>query len=120
MQTPDIRSCTHWQAPPEIVGPSVIRLFAVLLAGRDTTASTLSWTFYELACRPQLLQSLRDEVIRTVGLKEAPTYRDLKNLKYLQVSPAFLAPFVKEMGDRWLRYAIQFVQVCASSLMVRI
>ncbi len=61
------------------------QLVAVLLAGRDTTASTLSWTFYELARHPEIFQKLRDEVIQTVGLERAPTYIDLKNMKYLQV-----------------------------------
>ena len=66
------------------------QLVAVLLAGRDTTASTLSWTFYELARHPEALQKLRDEIIEHVGLERAPTYSDLKNMKYLQVC---LEPF---------------------------
>jgi cytochrome P450 len=61
------------------------QLVAVLLAGRDTTASTLSWTFYELARHPEILKNLRNEIIEHVGLERAPTYTDLKNMKYLQV-----------------------------------
>lgn len=61
------------------------QLVAVLLAGRDTTASTLSWTFYELARHPEILQKLRAEIIQHVGLERAPTYADLKDMKYLQV-----------------------------------
>lgn len=60
------------------------QLVAVLLAGRDTTASTLSWTFYELARHPEVVQKLRAEILETVGLERAPTYDDLKNMKYLQ------------------------------------
>ncbi len=61
------------------------QLVAVLLAGRDTTASTLSWTFYELARHPEMVKKLRKEIIDQVGLDRAPTYNDLKNMKYLQV-----------------------------------
>jgi cytochrome P450 len=61
------------------------QLVAVLLAGRDTTASTLSWTFYELARHPEVVERLRKEIIEHVGLERAPTYTDLKNMKYLQV-----------------------------------
>lgn len=62
------------------------QLVAVLLAGRDTTASTMSWTFYELAKQPRIVEKLRQEIIDQVGLHEAPTYEHLKNMKYLQVS----------------------------------
>jgi cytochrome P450 len=66
------------------------QLVAVLLAGRDTTASTLSWTFYELARHPQVVKKLREEITEHVGLERPPTYSDLKNMKYLQVR---LSPF---------------------------
>jgi cytochrome P450 len=65
------------------------QLVAVLLAGRDTTASTLSWTFYELARHPQIVKKLREEIIEHVGLERPPTYSNLKNMKYLQVCPSF-------------------------------
>ncbi|KAK2626072.1 hypothetical protein QTJ16_004334 [Diplocarpon rosae] len=60
------------------------QLVAVLLAGRDTTASTLSWTFYELARHPEMVRKLRTEIFQQVGLERAPTYADLKGMKYLQ------------------------------------
>ena len=60
------------------------QLVAVLLAGRDTTASTLSWTFYELARHPEAFDRLRKEIIDTLGKDTPPTYDDLKNMKYLQ------------------------------------
>jgi cytochrome P450 len=62
------------------------QLVAVLLAGRDTTAATLSWTFYELARHPETVKKLRREIIEYVGLERAPTYQDLKGMKYLQAS----------------------------------
>ncbi|TVY84832.1 Cytochrome P450 52A5 [Lachnellula suecica] len=60
------------------------QIVSVLLAGRDTTASALSWTFYELARHPEVVVKLRDEIISTLGLDRSPTYTDLKNMKYLQ------------------------------------
>ncbi|KAH8664469.1 cytochrome P450 [Xylariales sp. PMI_506] len=65
---------------------TVIRdqLMAVFLAGRDTTAATLSWTLYELARHPEVVRRLRAEIIDQLGLERTPTYHDLKNMKYLQ------------------------------------
>lgn len=92
---------------------------AVLLAGRDTTAATLSWAFCtftpfpykprlmlattydlspswistyaqgfrhtdELAAYPEKWARLREEVLSTVGSHKAPTYDDLKGLRYLR------------------------------------
>lgn len=60
------------------------QLVAVLLAGRDTTAASLSWTLYELGRHPEVVRKLRAEIIEQVGLDREPTYADLKNMKYLQ------------------------------------
>ncbi|EEH21852.2 hypothetical protein PABG_04068 [Paracoccidioides brasiliensis Pb03] len=45
--------------------PKMIRdkIVAIFLAGRDTTASTLPWTFYELSNYPKLYAKLRVEVL---------------------------------------------------------
>ncbi|CCF46208.1 cytochrome P450 [Colletotrichum higginsianum] len=65
--------------------PKMIRdqLVAILLAGRDTTAATLSWTLYELSHYPATYAKLRNEILTTVGPRRAPTYEDLKSMKYL-------------------------------------
>ncbi|KAK3946112.1 cytochrome P450 [Diplogelasinospora grovesii] len=65
--------------------PKVIRdqLMAVLIAGRDTTAATLSWTVYELANYPAIYHKLRNEVLAVVGASRSPTYEDLKSMTYL-------------------------------------
>jgi cytochrome P450 len=62
------------------------QLVAVLLAGRDTTACTLSWLFYELSRKPEAVRRLRAEIAATVGLDgdRRPTYDHLKSMKYLQ------------------------------------
>jgi len=62
------------------------QLVAILLAGRDTTAASMSWIFYELAKHPKVVEKLRQEIIDQVGLDSPPTYENLKNMKYLQVS----------------------------------
>lgn len=66
--------------------PKVLRdqLVAVLLAGRDTTASTLSWTMYELGRHPEVVEKLRAEILQVVGPDRTPTYADLKSMRYLQ------------------------------------
>lgn len=66
--------------------PKVIRdqVIAVLLAGRDTTASTLSWAFYELSNNPKAWARLRAEVLDTIGDTRSPSFEDLHNMKYLR------------------------------------
>jgi cytochrome P450 len=60
------------------------QLVSVLLAGRDTTACTLTWVIYHLSMDPKILAKLRQEIIDTIGLERTPTYEDLKGMKYLQ------------------------------------
>lgn len=69
--------------------PKVLRdqLVAVLLAGRDTTAASLSWTIYELGRHPEVVRKLRREIMAVVGSEAegaTPTYANLKDMKYLQ------------------------------------
>ena len=59
-------------------------LVAVLLAGRDTTANTLSWLFYELSKHPDVVEKLSKEILNIVGWDREPTYADLKSMRYLQ------------------------------------
>ncbi|KAG2056638.1 cytochrome P450 [Suillus hirtellus] len=56
----------------------------ILLAGRDTTASTLTSVIYLLAMHPEFLTRLREEIISKVGLTRRPTYDDIKEMKYLR------------------------------------
>ena len=66
--------------------PAVIRdqLVAVLLAGRDTTAATLSWALYELSARPDIVRRLREEISSRLRPEDTPSFADLKSMKYLQ------------------------------------
>lgn len=68
--------------------PRVLRdqLVAVLLAGRDTTAGTLSFCTFELSRHPEVVAKLRQEIEERVGVgadAKIPTYADLKEMKYL-------------------------------------
>ncbi|MFI8849143.1 cytochrome P450 [Streptomyces sp. 891-h] len=56
-------------------------LVAIMFAGTETTASTLSWTFHELASRPEVEERLVDE-IRTVVGDRPVTFEDLPKLEY--------------------------------------
>jgi len=60
------------------------QVVAVLLAGRDTTAGALSFTFQELSRHPEIVERLRREIVEKVGLTGSPTYEDLKGMPYLQ------------------------------------
>ncbi|KIW15575.1 hypothetical protein PV08_05623 [Exophiala spinifera] len=66
--------------------PKVMRdqLFALLLAGRDTTASTLSWLFLELSKNPRVVNKLRAEIREFLGEGgQPPSYQNIKDMKYL-------------------------------------
>lgn len=60
------------------------QVIAVLLAGRDTTAGALSFTFKELSAQPEIVRKLRREILEKVGSRRPPTYEDLKGMSYLQ------------------------------------
>lgn len=59
------------------------QIINTLLAARDSTASSLSWLFYELSYHPEIYVKLREEVLQSIGMRN-PTYNELKNMKYLQ------------------------------------
>ncbi|KFA64759.1 hypothetical protein S40285_01396 [Stachybotrys chlorohalonatus IBT 40285] len=66
-------------ASPEYVRD---QLLAMILAGRDTTAGTLSALFWTLARRPDVVSRLRAEVLQRFG-DDQPTWEGLKDMKYL-------------------------------------
>ena len=57
-------------------------LLNILLAGRDTTASLLSNTWFVLSRRPDIWEKLQAEV-RELG-DETPTFAQIKEMKYLR------------------------------------
>ncbi|KAJ6526144.1 cytochrome P450 [Mycena vulgaris] len=56
----------------------------ISVAGRDTTASLLTFTIYMLAEHPHILAKLRSEILRIVGPMRRPTHDDFRELKYLR------------------------------------
>lgn len=56
-------------------------LMTVFLAGHETTATALTWTFYLLAKHPEVYQKLKNEVKEVVGDGEL-TFQHLQKLKY--------------------------------------
>ncbi len=73
---------TRREADPQ-VGKQRMRdeLVTLLLAGHETTASTLGWTFYLLDRHPHVWQRLHDEAVDVLG-DSPPTYEDLHRLTY--------------------------------------
>jgi enediyne biosynthesis protein E7 len=56
-------------------------LVTILLAGHETTASTLSWTWYLISRHPRVAQIIRAEVAEVLG-DRVPGYQDLARLPY--------------------------------------
>ncbi|KAF5342731.1 hypothetical protein D9757_014479 [Collybiopsis confluens] len=59
-------------------------LVNILVAGRDTTASTLTFCIYVLSERPDLTARLRQEVLEKVGANARPTYKIISEMKFLR------------------------------------
>ncbi|HEX5403280.1 MAG TPA: cytochrome P450 [Pseudonocardiaceae bacterium] len=73
---------TREEADPK-VGEQRMRdeLVTLLLAGHETTASTLGWTLFLLDQHPEVQDKLRAEAIAVCGDRE-PGYADLEKLTY--------------------------------------
>lgn len=61
------------------------QLLNILLAGRDTTASLLSWLFHELLRHPDVFDKLRSAVISSFGTYDDPRALTFANLKDCQL-----------------------------------
>lgn len=63
------------------------QILNILLAGRDTTASLLSWTFLEFLRHPDVYAKLRETILSNFGSYDDPTnitFATLKSCQYLQ------------------------------------
>lgn len=56
-------------------------LMTLLIAGHETSAAVLTWTFYLLSKEPSVVAKLRNEVDSVLG-DRFPTMEDMKKLKY--------------------------------------
>jgi cytochrome P450 len=59
-------------------------VLTIMLAGQETTASTMSWMVYCLTEHPRVQQRIRDEVAAVLGPdRTVPDYADMARLPYL-------------------------------------
>ena len=56
----------------------------IMIAGRDTTACTLTMAVYMLSQHPDVLRRLREEVLVKVGPSRRPTLEDMREMKYMR------------------------------------
>lgn len=59
------------------------QLLNILLAGRDTTACLLSWTFHLLVRHPEVLSNLRAEIKAVCNTSSDVTRNEIKSMPYL-------------------------------------
>ncbi|MET7468261.1 cytochrome P450 [Micromonospora sp. NPDC005686] len=80
-------------------------LVTLLLAGHETTASTLSWSLHLLDRHPQVWQRVHDEAVEVFGGR-APEYDDLRRLTY---TSAVISEAMRLFPPVWLlpRIAIE-------------
>jgi cytochrome P450 len=71
------------EEPDPRVGRQRMRdeLVTLLLAGHETTASTLGWTFYLIDRHPEVRERLHAEAVEVLG-DRPPAYEDLHRLTY--------------------------------------
>ncbi|RDX53659.1 cytochrome P450 monooxygenase pc-3 [Lentinus brumalis] len=56
----------------------------ILIAGRDTTAATLTFAVYLLCMYPEVFKRLRAEVLEHIGPTQMPSFEDIRTMKYLR------------------------------------
>jgi len=62
----------------------VAQALSFLLAGHDTSASTLSFALYELALHPEIQHSLRAEIVQVLSKHGGKlTYDGMQDMSYL-------------------------------------
>ncbi|KAI1179613.1 cytochrome P450 [Nemania sp. FL0916] len=84
----NIEDETTWFMDQVVEGSSSIsevrdQLLNVLLAGRDTTACCLSWTFRLLVRHPHIMQRLRKEITTVMGDSPDATREQIRNMPFL-------------------------------------
>jgi len=59
-------------------------LITILLAGHETTAATLSWTWYRVSQDPEIGRRMHAEAVEVLG-DRPPQYEDLHRLRYISM-----------------------------------
>ena len=72
----------------------------LFLAGHETTATALTWTWYLLSQHPNVDDKMRSEIRRVLG-DRPPSYNDLPKLRYTEMVLAeSLRLYPPGLGDR--------------------
>ncbi|KEY68602.1 hypothetical protein S7711_05784 [Stachybotrys chartarum IBT 7711] len=58
---------------------------SILLAGKDPSATTLAFAFYEVAKRPEVFARMQAEVQEHIGFERLPSIADLQKLKFIRM-----------------------------------
>ena len=58
------------------------QILTFLMAGHETTAATMAWALYLLACHPDVQQRVHAEVTENLGEGRPPTGQDVKGLTF--------------------------------------
>ena len=62
----------------------VVQALGFLIAGYETSASTLTFALYELALHPEIQQSLRAEILQVLSKHDGKlTYNGIQDMSYL-------------------------------------
>ncbi|TBU49014.1 cytochrome P450 monooxygenase pc-2 [Dichomitus squalens] len=56
----------------------------IMIAGRDTTAATLTFAIYLLCLYPEVFKRLRAEILEKIGPTQMPNFDDIRTMKYLR------------------------------------
>ncbi|KAH9936562.1 cytochrome P450 [Fomitopsis serialis] len=64
---------------PKLIADEVLN---ILIAGRDTTSTTLTFLVYLLSVHPHVLVRLREEILSRVGPSRYPDFEDMREMKY--------------------------------------
>jgi cytochrome P450 len=59
------------------------QVITIFLAGYETVANALTWTWYLLSQNPDAVQKMRDELDRALG-DRTPTFEDVPKLRYVE------------------------------------
>ena len=59
-------------------------LMTMLIAGHETTAAVLTWALFELTKNPDKMAKVTAEIDSVIG-DRAPTYEDIREMKYLRL-----------------------------------
>lgn len=75
-----LHACAEVSSEPRFLRDELI---TAMFAGRDNVAMALTWTLYELARHPDVVEDLRQVIQTTIGFDQKPTYENLKSMKML-------------------------------------